>query len=116
MSPSQNNTMKFLVLMLSMAAAAVLAVPTPAAATANTEVVRAEKAPKFELPREVLRDVKSSDSTDGEMSTVCISPVNYSQSIISSILFCHFKSVGGTAANADYQEGNWSPIKPSPSD
>ncbi|KAK8070405.1 hypothetical protein PG997_010608 [Apiospora hydei] len=62
--------MKFLVLMLSMAAAAVLAAPTPAVATANTEVVKveAEKQPKFELPREVLKDVKA----DGEMSTVCI--------------------------------------------
>ncbi|KAK8068586.1 hypothetical protein PG996_007698 [Apiospora saccharicola] len=60
--------MKFLVLMLSMAAAAVLAAPTPAAApAANTQVVRAaEEAPKFNLPREVLRDVKA---TDGEMNT-----------------------------------------------
>ncbi|KAK8103253.1 hypothetical protein PG984_016399 [Apiospora sp. TS-2023a] len=64
--------MKFLVLMLSMAAAAVLAAPTPAAApanaNANTQVVRAAapEEPKFELPREVLRDVKA---TDGEMNT-----------------------------------------------
>ncbi|KAK7973472.1 hypothetical protein PG988_007606 [Apiospora saccharicola] len=60
--------MKFLVLMLSMAAAAVLAAPTPAAAPAsNAEVVRAApEEPKFELPRGVLRDVKA---TDGEMNT-----------------------------------------------
>ncbi|KAK8023282.1 hypothetical protein PG991_006521 [Apiospora marii] len=58
--------MKFLVLMLSMAAAAVLAAPTPTAAN-NAPVARAaaDQAPKFELPRAVLRDVKSSD---GEMS------------------------------------------------
>ncbi|KAK8023551.1 hypothetical protein PG993_011617 [Apiospora rasikravindrae] len=63
--------MKFLVLMLSMAAAAVLAAPTPAVASANTEVVKAEKQPKFELPREVLKDVK----TDGEMSTNNWAPI-----------------------------------------
>lgn len=72
MSFSQNTTMKFLVLMLSMAAAAVLAAPTPAptnqAAAAQVVRAAAEKAPKFELPREVLRDVKSTD----QPSTVCI--------------------------------------------
>ncbi|KAK8074318.1 hypothetical protein PG994_005217 [Apiospora phragmitis] len=57
--------MKFLVLMLSMAAAVVLAVPTPAAPSANTEVVQ----PKFELPREVPTDVKPGEATtDGNWS------------------------------------------------
>ncbi|KAK7946059.1 uncharacterized protein PG986_010380 [Apiospora aurea] len=67
--------MKFLVLMLSMAAAAVLAAPTPAVASANTEAVKvaeAEKQPtRFELPREVLKDVKA----DGEMSTNNWAPI-----------------------------------------
>lgn len=67
--------MRNFVLMLSMAAAMVLAAPTPIT-SGNTrsadqvevrDQAKVEKQPRFELPRDVLETT----STSGQASTVC---------------------------------------------